>query len=330
MRYAARIVLAALMVACWGLFGTAHAAELRTLKVNIAFLPHNLALFAAIDEGFLARRGLAAELLRTTSSQQQRDGLANGTFDIVHTAVDNAVAMVNTGKGDVIIVMGGDNGMNELYVRPEIKSYEDLRGKTVVVDAPNTAYAFQLYKMLELKGMKKGDYVVQSVGAGAQRVKAMLENPNYVAGMLSPHSSFLVGQQGFHSLGTAVDVTGPYQGMGGFVMRSWARANSDVLVKYIEANIEGLRWASSPANRAKAVALLVKYLRVTPDIAASSMEAAVGERGGMDKDAAFDLEAFRGTLKLRAEIEGRPSDVPAPDKYIDLSYYKRAHDGFGP
>jgi len=302
----------------------------RTLKVNIAFLPHNIALFAAMEEGFLARRGLSAELLGTRGSQEQRDGLANGSFDIVHTAVDNAVAMVNAGTGDVIIVMGGDNGMNELYVRPEISSYEDLRGKTVVVDAPDTAYAFQLYKMLELKGLRKGDYVVQSVGAGAQRVKAMLTNPMCVAGMLSPHSTFLVGQHGFHSLGTAVDVIGPYQGMGGFVMRSWASVNSAVLIEYIAANIEGLRWAASPSNRAKAAALLVKYLGVTPDIASSSVEAAVGQCGGMNKEAAVDLEAFRGSLKLRAEIDGHPLDVPAPDKYIDLSYYRRALDDLRP
>src|SRR5664280_1774216 len=36
--------------------------------------------------------------------------------------VDNAVAMVEAGKKDVIIVAGGGNGMLNLFVRPEIKS----------------------------------------------------------------------------------------------------------------------------------------------------------------------------------------------------------------
>jgi ABC-type nitrate/sulfonate/bicarbonate transport system substrate-binding protein len=48
-----------------------------------------------------------------------------------------------------------------LIVQRDIKSYDDLRGKTVVVDAPDTAYALLLYKMLEIKGLKKGDYVVK-------------------------------------------------------------------------------------------------------------------------------------------------------------------------
>jgi len=300
------------------------------VNLQLAFLPHNLALFAALDEGFLAKRGLSAELTRTKGSQEARDGLANGRFDICNYAVDNAVSMVDSGKADVIIVMGGDNGMNELYVRPEIKTYEDLRGKTVIVDAVNTAYAFQLYKMLEANGLKKGDYIVQPVGSGAKRVKAMLENPNYVAGMLSPHTMFLVAQKGFHSLGKAVEVIGPYQGLGAFVLRSWARKNADALVKYIQANIEGYRWAADPANKKKAAALLVKYLKVSMEMAALSVEAAVGPHGGVDKDMAVDLKGFEGMLKLRAELAGHPGSVPAPEKYLDLSYYKRALAGLKP
>jgi ABC-type nitrate/sulfonate/bicarbonate transport system substrate-binding protein len=68
--------------------------------------------------------------------------------------------MVEAGKKDVIIVAGGGNGMLNLFVRPEIKSYDDIRGKAVVVDSPDTAYALVLYKMLALKGLKKADYGV--------------------------------------------------------------------------------------------------------------------------------------------------------------------------
>lgn len=39
-------------------------------------------------------------------------------------------------------------------------------------------------------------------------------------------------------------------------------------------------------------------------MAAASYDAAVGAGGGTAKDARFDLEGFKNTLKLRAEIEG--------------------------
>ena len=46
------------------------------------------------------------------------------------------------------------------------------------------------------------------------------------------------------------------------------------------------------------------------------------------KDARFDMEGFKNVLKLRAEIEGQWGGTPpAPDKYIDLSYYDKALAG---
>ena len=44
----------------------------------------------------------------------------------------------------------------ELIVQPDIGSVADLRGKTVIVDAPNTAYALQLYDVAGAAGPEEG------------------------------------------------------------------------------------------------------------------------------------------------------------------------------
>ena len=51
--------------------------------------------------------------------------------------------MVEMAKHDVVIVTGGDSSMNEFFVQPDVRSLADLRGRTLIVDAPNTAYALQ-------------------------------------------------------------------------------------------------------------------------------------------------------------------------------------------
>ena len=53
----------------------------------------------------------------------------------------------------------------------------DLRGRTLVVDAPDTAYALQAKKiLLQRAGLRAGvDYTVKPVGAGVFRFKAMME-----------------------------------------------------------------------------------------------------------------------------------------------------------
>jgi ABC-type nitrate/sulfonate/bicarbonate transport system substrate-binding protein len=244
----------------------------------------------------------------------------------VHGAVDNAVAMAEVAKKDIAVVNGGDNGFNELFVQPEIGSYADLRGKTVIVDAPNTAYAFQLYEMLAQNGLKKGDYAVKVVGATFKRLEALEQDKSNTASMLNLPFSIRAKASGLKSFGSAVKAIEPYQATGGFVMRDWAKANEDVLVKYLQAYVEGVRWSLDPANKRDAIAFLMKRLFLTEDVATQAYAAAIDPVEGLAKDSALDMEGFRNVLKLRATHEGSGAP-PSPEKYIDLGYYRKALAG---
>src|SRR5215212_2041795 len=135
-----------------------------------------LPLIAGVQQGIFERHGIKLDLLFTANSQELRDGLASGEFQVAHSAVDNAVAMVEMAKHDVVIVTGGDSSMNEFFVQPEIKSIADLKGRTVIVDAPNTAYALQAKKILHMNGLKDSDYTLKEVGGTMFRYKAMRED----------------------------------------------------------------------------------------------------------------------------------------------------------
>lgn len=287
--------------------------------------PQNLALFVAETKGYFDKYGIDADVQITAGSDEQRTSLADGTVEVIHSAVDNAVYMVEAAGQDIIIVSGGSNGLNDLIVRPEINSYEDLRGKTVIVDAVNTAYAFQLYTMLANNGLEKGDYTVLPTGGAPQRLRAMGADKNHAAAMLNPPSNFIAEGHGYQNFGPAVDVIGRYQADGAFVQRSWAEANAEALVRYLKAGIEGLRWASDLNNRSEAAAILEKRLNMDPEIAIRSVESAVGSGNGLAKDARFDSEGFENMLRIRDNIAGTWSgQIPPAEKYLDLSYHDRA------
>src|ERR1700749_4040926 len=149
----------ALMAVFWSLTLPAYAADPTLLHVNTFPTARSLPFYAGVDRGFFARRGLQVELQFTESSERQREGLANGSVDIVHSAVDNAGAMIDVAKVDIVIVSGGDSGTNEFYVQDTIKDFADIRGKAIVVDATNTAYALQARKILGQHGLRDGaDY----------------------------------------------------------------------------------------------------------------------------------------------------------------------------
>jgi ABC-type nitrate/sulfonate/bicarbonate transport system substrate-binding protein len=307
---------------------TATASAQTPLKVMVFPSFTNLPIFAAQSQGSFAKRGLVVEILNTPNSEVLRDGLAKGDHQIVHAAVDNAVAMAEVAKLEIAVILGGDSGLNALYAQPEIGSYDDIRGKTVIVDAPDTAFALLLYKMLEVKGLKKGDYQVKPVGGTPLRIEAMLKDKSLVASMLNPPFSIRGERAGLKSLGQAVDITGPYQSGAAWIMRPWGQANADTLVKYIQAYVEGLRWGLAPANREAAIALLAERLKLPSDVVALTYDMAIDPKRGFVPDAKFDVEGFRNVLKLRAEILGQwGGQPPAPDKYLDFSYYQRALAG---
>src|SRR5258707_7859853 len=302
------------------------AAAQTAVKVKMFPGAQALPVIAAASQGIFERHGLKVEILFTVNSQEQRDGLAKGEFQVAQGGGDNGVAMVERAKEDVVIVTGGDSSMNEFFVQPDIQSYKDLKGHTLLVDAPDTAYALQLKKILLMNGLKEGaDYRIHPIGGTGLRLKGMRENKDYKAAMLNPPFSVDAKAAGLKSMGTAVALIGPYQASGTFVLRKWGVANRDTLERYIAGVIEGTRWAVSPSNKDAAIRILSERLKVTPEVAARTWELMADPKFGLAPDGRFNVEGFKNVLALRAEIEGDwGGKPPAAERYYDLSYYDGA------
>jgi ABC-type nitrate/sulfonate/bicarbonate transport system substrate-binding protein len=307
--------------------GPAGAAEPTLLRINSFPNAKALPLQVGIGKGFFAERGLKAELELTESSKAQREGLSAGKFQIAQSAIDNAVAMIEGAHQDVVILSGGDSGMNEFFVQPGIASFAGLRGHVILVDAPDTAYALQVKKLLAQHGVEPGGYTVKPAGAGVFRLKGMMGDKNNAAAILNLPFTVEAAQAGMKSLGRTIDLLGPYQAAGGFALRSWAEQNRDTVERYLAAYVESLRWIRDPANRAEAVGLLVSEQKLARDIAERTYDQLVDPAFGFTPDARFDMEGFHNMMALRAEVEGKTS--VAPEHYLDLSYYGRAMELVG-
>src|SRR6266403_986104 len=167
---------------------SARAQEPSPQKIRLTSLPGRpLPVVAAEMNGTFAKFGIEVEVSPAPNSDAMRAALAEGKADIAHAAVDNSVAMVLTGA---VIVMGGEGSLNELFVQPDIHSAAELRGKILIVDAVNTAYALQMKKILLLNGLQAGrDYEMKPYGATPQRLVAMREHKEFAGSMLGPPAS---------------------------------------------------------------------------------------------------------------------------------------------
>jgi len=312
----------AVVIAALALAGAAAAQAPEPVRVKVFPGAQNLALWTGLARGTFAKHGVAVDLQFTQNSTELRDGLASGAFDIAHAAADNAISMVEVGKRDVVIVMGGDSSMNELYVQPELATLAGMKGRTLLVDAPNTAYALQAMKILKNAGVMPSDYQVKVAGGTFQRGKAMMESRENAASTLNPPYSFEAEANGLRSMGRAVDLIGPYQASSAFAMRAWVRDHGPLLERYVAGYVEALRWATDPANRDATVALLANRLKLSPELAAKTHAALVEPRFGLAPDAKLDVDGLRAVLAIRAEFSGGAAPPP-PDKYLELGPYER-------
>src|SRR3954471_21461925 len=92
------------------------AARAEDTKLTIIVFPgvQNLPMFSAQAKGLFAKRGLAVDLKFTPNTEECRKGLAEGRYQIAHSAVDNAFALKDKANADIAVVLGGDDSLNRL------------------------------------------------------------------------------------------------------------------------------------------------------------------------------------------------------------------------
>jgi ABC-type nitrate/sulfonate/bicarbonate transport system substrate-binding protein len=280
-----------------------------------------LPLFAAQANGLFAKRSLAIDIKPAPNSEEQRKGLAEGRYQIVHGAADQCVALVEAGV-EAIVVAGGDNGFNHLFVQPDIAGIADLRGRTLVADIANTGWSFVLYEILRRHGLQRGDYSIHEAGAPFRRFEAMRNDKAMAAAILNPPFAIHARRAGLKDMGAVANQVGAYLGTVPYVLRSWANANAETLVAYLAACIEGLRWSLDPANRTAAIGLYADRLNLSAEMAAETYAIAADPVSGLSRDAAFDLEGLKTVLRLRAAFES--GNASPPEKYFDLACHARA------
>ena len=303
----------------------AQESKLEQIRV-LTLLGRPLPIIVGEMHGTFAKYGIEVHTDNSPSSDLLRAALAAGKGDVAYAAVDNAVAMVELAGVNVAIVSGGEGSQNELIAQSDVKSIKDLRGKTVLVDAVNTAYALQMKKIFLLNGMQAGhDYEMKAYGVTPLRLAALLEHKEFAGSMLGPPTSIVAKRAGLVSLGSIQDLLGAYQAAGHFVQRHWAQEHRNTLVNYLAAYIEAQRWLMAAANKQQVIALMIKEAHLASDVAAETYELSMTRPGGFEKDAQLDPQGLENVLKLRAEVEGQwGGHAPPPKKYYDDAYYQAA------
>lgn len=294
---------------------SAQAQQLRTIQVNV--FREDPAMAIGRLKGYFAAEGLEVKVIRTANSTDQMRGLSNGTFQVVSTAFDNVLGWSGREGAELIAVAQViDSAVYPVFVRPEIRSWNDLRGKKLAVDAVDTAFALVLRRVLLDKGLDftKGDYQLVAVGNTPLRLESMKKGDTF-AGVLTPPVDGQAAAAGMVRLGDSKDVLPDFPNTLFATSRAWAQKERTQLVGYLRAWLASMRWMR--ANRDEAVRLIEADFKVDPKVAGRLVEE-------MTRTGAINPAALELALRLRNQFGLTPPMGPNISRYYDTRYYDAA------
>lgn len=287
----------------------------------------NVVAWAALDKGFFAKEGLKVTADQTKGSKQQMQDVMSGKYQFASTSFDNVVAYTE-GEGsdkfadyDVVAIAGVHSGLTSVVARPEIKTFADIKGKTVAVDSPTSGYGTVMFKILKDKAgiEQKKDYDLAIVGGTKERIAALKEGKAVAAIVSSPNDTELK-EEGYNILAEVSEAIGAYQGSAFVVRKSWAKDHEKEVLAFTRAIVAASDFVFS--DKAGTIAVLKGRIKGLDDKEAEKLYGRLVGPGGLNKRAELNAKGVGTVLELRAVYGG--ATRTAPEKYIDLSYYQRA------
>jgi ABC-type nitrate/sulfonate/bicarbonate transport system substrate-binding protein len=288
-------------------------------KMRLSVFRIDAATVASRVHGYFAAEGLDIDVTQTPNSTEQMRGVSQGKFEIVSTAFDNVLAWSGREGAEIIAVAQiSDKTVLPVFVRPEINTWSDLKGKKLAADAVDTAFALVLRRVLLAHGldMTKGDYELVALGATGARFESMLKGETFAGVLTSPFDVKAVAA-GMRRIGDSKEVLPDYPNTIVAVNREWAQQNRDTLVGYLRGWLKGMSGVKDQANREAAIKLVGEQLKLNPKQA----EESVNE---LSTTGDLNLPGLQVVLDLRNQFGFKLNKGDKVPVYYDAAYFNGA------
>jgi ABC-type nitrate/sulfonate/bicarbonate transport system substrate-binding protein len=298
-------------------FVNAQSVRVGTISSSI----NNWPLWVAQAKGMFDDEGLDVEVIVTGESEHQLDMVDDHELEIFHQAADHFVREIEHGK-NYVVIHTITRAANDLLVRPEYYSFEDLQGKTIALDNLQTGYWLLYRRVLQKYGLNPGDYELSPESGGpAKRMQKVRDNEAQFTYMNAP-ASIIANLEGYPILTNLSEhyPEFPASSIGG--RRDWVESNIGTVVAYLRAYIRASEWLVDLANRDEAIKIAIGIGHDSESIP-DSYEHFI--KNGLVRFGTLSQEGFRQVGELLVE-GGVIDSFSRMEKYADPRYQKLARE----
>ena len=221
-------------------------------------------IWVAHDAGFFAKEGLQDDIILIPSGTQLAQVTVAGEIDIGSLNGSSAIAAALSGADLKIIGNSGNKMVFSLYVRPEIKNVDGLRGKKIGItrfgSAPDISvrYALRQHNINPDK-----DLTMIQLGFMAT-VAAGLQGGSIEGGVVSPPTQFAIDKAGFKELISITDMDYAFPNPALVAVGSIIRSKPDVINRFMRAYTRGVHKART--DREFTYKSLAKYTKINDQV----------------------------------------------------------------
>jgi ABC-type nitrate/sulfonate/bicarbonate transport system substrate-binding protein len=286
----------------------------RDATVRLGYFSRSPVLELARARGLFT--GLAVEAEAVQSSPAQFRSLAAGAYDLVLTSPDNVAAyrFRTDDPMDVRIIRAVDGGLGlSVLGAAGVRRVEDLRGRTVGVDVPDSGFAFALYELLATHGLRCCvDYELAILGSTPRRAVALREG-RCDATLLGGGFTVAAERAGLVNLGRVSEVVRPYLGTVLAATGPWLESYRTIAQRFCAAWQQAVDMLLVPSDEvnpllADVFGLPVAEVPVMRRILVDPVE-------GLVADGVVRADALASVLRLRARYGSTP--VGSPGGIVD-------------
>src|SRR5262245_47074631 len=314
------LLLVASLSLPWQADAQSGARSTRPLRVAYLSTSATMAsLWMAKEIGGFAKEGLDIEVLSMSSSNAIPALIAN-ELDVVQVSAAPVITASLRGI-DVVFIAGLLNTMIwDFYVRPEIKSVEQLKGKVVGTDRPGTPVAYGTLVALKKLGLTSKDVQLRPLGSSPQIVAAFYAG-QIAGGVGSPPASFQMERAGFRSIVSLLDV--PYQNVGLVVRKARMDELGARLTPLLRAVRQGIE--RYYADKPFAMKVIGKYTKET-DQEVLDRTYEFYKRAGFRREMVTSEPGLQGMLDFLSETIPE-AKAAKPAQFFDDRFVRQINSG---
>ncbi len=285
----------------------------------------SLPLTVALRKNFFVREGIHLVVVPIAGGTDRIvAALDKGEIDAGKNATPYLIQAVLKGSDAVAIMSQTSNPIYSLIARPEIKSFADLKGKTLGLSTPGDTITLSSLRLLARAHLHLSDFTSKVVVGSTARFACLKSGECAAVPMGQPEDLDAIAQ-GFPRLAFTYEAGADLLFNVDMTRRAWGEQNKATLTRFTRAMASAYAFMNEARNRDEVIRTMVETGGVSPAVAPEIFAPYLEpDRNVLPRQGELDLAAFNRVIKLMAEVGAIPSPAPPAERFVDLQYLRAA------